>query len=69
MAKKLSLFVEIYMTLIIVGAIFFIIISSIISSLSQGFDTVLIQSFIVFIVFPLVSTGFIIMVKAISPVN
>ena len=68
-ARKLSLFVEIYMTLIIVGSIFFIIISSIISSISSGFDVVLLQTFIVFILLPLVSIGFIVLVKSISPVN
>jgi archaeal flagellar protein FlaJ len=68
-AQDLSLFVEIYLTLIIVGAIFFIILSSIISAITAGLDTVIIQTFIVFILLPLMSTGFIILVRSISPTN
>lgn len=68
-AQDLSLFMEIYLTLIITGSIFFIILSSIVASLSGGLGTVSLQTFIVFILIPLISVGFILLVKSISPVE
>jgi len=66
-SQDLSLYVEIYLTLIITGSIFFIVLSSIISTLSVGIENVLIQSFIVFILLPILSVGFIIIIKSASP--
>ncbi len=68
-AQDLSLFVEIYLTLIITGSIFFIVLSSIISTLSGGIGTILIQTFVVFILIPMLSIGFIILIKSISPLE
>ncbi|MBI4019597.1 MAG: type II secretion system F family protein [Candidatus Aenigmarchaeota archaeon] len=68
-SQDLSLFVEIYLTLIIVGAIFFIVLSSIIASISGGAETALIQTFIVFVLLPLLSAGFMILIKSISPLS
>lgn len=68
-AQDLSLFVEIYMTLIITGSIFFIVLSSIMSTLSGGMGTILLQTFVVFILIPLLSVGFIILIKSISPLE
>ncbi len=68
-SQDLSLFVEIYLTLIITGSIFFIVLSSIISALQAGVGTVTMQSFVVFIVLPLLSIGFIIVIKSISPTD
>lgn len=68
-AQDLSLFVEIYLTLIITGSIFFIVLSSIISALSGGMGTILIQTFVVFILIPALSVGFIIIIKSISPLE
>lgn len=66
-AQDLSLFVEIYLTLIIVGAMFFIVLSSVMAAITAGAETAAIQSFIVFILLPLLSVGFMILVKSISP--
>ncbi len=66
-AADLSLYVEVYLTLIITGSIFFIVLSSIISAISGGTETVAIQSFVVFILLPLMSMGFILMIKSLSP--
>jgi flagellar protein FlaJ len=66
-SQDLSLYVEIYLTLIITGSIFFIVLSSIISTFSVGIENVLLQSFIVFILLPLLSIGFIILIKSASP--
>jgi flagellar protein FlaJ len=66
-SQDLSLFVEIYLTLIITGSIFFIVLSSIITAISGGVGIVLMQIFIVLIVMPLISAGFIVLVRSISP--
>ena len=68
-SKKISLMLEIYMTLIIVGAIFFIIVSSIISAISPGFNTVLIQALVVFVLIPSISISFMVIIKSVSPVK
>ena len=68
-AQDLSLFVEVYLTLIITGSIFFIVLSSIINSISGGLGTTAVQSFVVFILLPLLSIGFIIIIKSISPLE
>lgn len=66
-ANNLTLFVEVYLTLIITGSIFFMVLSSIINTISGGLGTTIIQSFVVLILLPLISIGFIIMIKSISP--
>ena len=66
-AQDLSLFVEIYLTLIIVGAMFFVVLSSIMAAITSGAETAAIQSFIVFIILPLLSVGFMMLMKSISP--
>jgi len=68
-SQDLSLYVEIYLTLIITGSIFFIVLSSIIATISAGLETVVVQSFIVFILLPLLSVGFIVLIKSISPLE
>lgn len=68
-SQDLSLFMEIYLTLIITGSIFFIILSSIVAALSGGLGTIAIQTFIVFILIPLISMGFIVLIKSISPIE
>lgn len=68
-SNDLSLYVEVYLTLIITGAIFFIVLSSIIASFSAGLETVVIQSFVVFIVLPLLSIMFIVLIKSVSPLE
>jgi flagellar protein FlaJ len=66
-SQDLSLIIEIYLTLIITGSIFFIVLSSIISAITPGLEAVWIQSFIVFILLPIVSIAFIILIKSTSP--
>ena len=65
-AKTISLYTEIYITLIIVGSVFFIILIAIISPLIGG-DTLFIQTFLVFFFIPIVSMGFIMLLKGTSP--
>ncbi len=68
-AQDLSLFVEIYLTLIITGSIFFIVLSSIISTISGGLGAVATQTMVVFILLPMISVGFILLIKSISPIE
>jgi flagellar protein FlaJ len=68
-AQDLGLYTEIYLTLIITGSIFFIVLSSIIASLSAGIGIVVIQSFVVFILLPMLSIAFIVLIKSASPLE
>ncbi len=66
-SQDLSLYVELYLTLIITGSIFFIVLSSIISTISAGLGTIMIQTLIVFIMLPLISIGFIFLIRSANP--
>jgi len=65
-AKTITLYTEIYITLVIVGSLFFIILISIISPVT-GLSTLFLQTFLVFFFIPLISIGFIVLLKSISP--
>lgn len=65
-SKQISFYTEIYITLVIVGTLFFIVLSSIMSPLVGG-DILLIQTFMVFFFIPLVSVGFLVLLKGLSP--
>ena len=67
-AKQIALYTEIYITLIIVGSVFFIILIAIISPLIGG-NTLFLQAFLVFFFIPLVSLGFIMLLKGSSPTD
>jgi flagellar protein FlaJ len=67
-AKQITFYTEIYITLVIVGSLFFIVLISIISPLT-GVGALFTQTIIVFFVIPLVSVGFIVLLKHISPVE
>jgi flagellar protein FlaJ len=67
-AKQITFYTEIYITLVIVGSLFFIVLISIISPLT-GVGALFTQTIIVFFVVPLVSVGFIVLLKHISPVE
>jgi flagellar protein FlaJ len=68
-SQNLSLYVEIYLTLIITGSIFFIVLSSVISTLSGGIGTIAVQGFVVFVLLPMLSIGFLMLVKSVSPME
>lgn len=65
-SNQIYLYTEIYITLIIVGTLFFIVLSSIISPLTGG-GALFIQTFLVFIFTPLLSVGFIMLLKGLNP--
>lgn len=68
-SKLLTLLIEIYLTLITVGSIFFIVLSVIMSAFSpSGAGGIIIMQFlVVFLILPSISIGFIIGVRALSP--
>lgn len=67
-SQDLSMLVEIYLTVIIVGSIFFIVLTSIMGG-EGGLSMIMIQSFIVFVFLPLMSMGFIVLIKLRSPIK
>lgn len=66
-SNDLSMLIEIYLTLIITGSIMFLVLTSIM--IGAGFETVLIQSFIVFIFLPIMSTAFMVLIRLRSPIK
>ncbi len=66
-SQDISLFVEMYLTLIIAGSIFFMVLSSMISTIAAGLGTIMVQTFVVFALLPVLSIGFIVLIKATSP--
>lgn len=68
-SQRLSVLIEIYLTVLIVGSIFFVILSSIMSIFSTEMGLLLsfLQFMIIFLIMPAVSVGFIILLKTISP--
>jgi len=67
-SKQISFYTEIYITLIIVGTLFFIVLSSIMSPLVGG-DVLMVQTFLVFFFIPLISAGFLVLLKSLSPTD
>ena len=69
-ADTLSLLVEMYITLVIVGSVFLIIISTIMSSLGTSPLMILtIQTSTIFLLLPMASIMFILIVKTVSPME
>lgn len=72
-SEKLSTLIEIYLTLIIVGSIFFVVLTSIMSAFGLGGNTINLvitaQFLIVFLGLPLITAGMIYFIKQISPVS
>jgi len=66
--RNLAIYIEIYLTVLVLGAIFFTILTSIIMGLGGNIGSiVLVQFFVVFIFIPLTSFGFIVLIKSSSP--
>jgi flagellar protein FlaJ len=68
-AHSLSVYLEIYLTALVLGSIFFIILTSVMSGFTGivAQNMVFIQFFLIFFFIPLISTAFIILIKASSP--
>jgi len=68
--EELSLFTELYITAVIVGSVFFIVMSTImnmVGSAGGGAFMVMVQNLVVYVLLPLVSIGFMILVSMLSP--
>lgn len=67
-SHQLTVFIEVYLTAIVLGAIFFVILTAILSGISGGGgNAILLQFFLIFIFLPMVSAVFIFFVKSTSP--
>jgi len=67
-SNSLTVFVEVYLTAIILGAIFFVVLTAILSGISGGGgNAIFLQFFLIFIFLPMVSAMFIFFVKSTSP--
>jgi len=66
-SKKMMMLSEIYLTAIILGTIFFVILSSIFSGIGGANSIIVMQTLLIFVFLPLMSLLFIIMVKATTP--
>jgi len=67
-SKKMMLLSEIYLTAIVLGTIFFVILTAIFSGVSTGVRSIiLLQTLVIFIFLPLMSLMFIILVKSSTP--
>lgn len=67
-SHSLTVYIEVYLTAIVLGAIFFTILTAIIAGISGAAgNIVFLQFFLIFIFLPLVSALFIFLIKSITP--
>lgn len=67
-SHALTVYVEIYLTSIVIGAIFFTVLTAIISGISgTGSNIIMLQFFLIFVFMPLISIVFIYMIKSATP--
>ncbi len=65
--EQLSLFTELYITAVVVGSIFFIVMTTIMNMMGAGGTIVLLQALVVYIFLPLVSIAFMILISMMAP--
>lgn len=67
-SHSLTVYVEIYLTSIVLGAIFFTVLTAIISGISgTGGNIILLQFFLIFVFMPLISIMFIYLIRSATP--
>lgn len=68
-SHQLTIYIEVYLTTIVLGAIFFTILSSIMSGIAEtgAANIIVLQFLLIFIFIPLVSILFILLIKSITP--
>lgn len=67
-SHQISIYLEIYMSAVILGAIFFLILTSIVSGISgTGRQTIFLQFFLIFMFLPLISAIFVYLIKSSYP--
>lgn len=68
--NSLSMYLEIYLTLVVVGSIFFLVLSSIMGAMGGTPAWVgVAQSVVVYLLLPMITAGFIMFIKVISPMG
>lgn len=68
-SAQLSIYTEIYMTIIVVGSIFFIVMAAIMTAMggASSSSMLLIQNLAVYVLLPVVSIGYMILLRGIQP--
>lgn len=67
-SHQLGVYIEIYLTSIVLGAIFFVILTAILAGISgAGSNIVFLQFFLIFLFLPLIAAVFIFLIKSASP--
>jgi archaellum biogenesis protein FlaJ (TadC family) len=68
-SHSLSIYLEIYLTALVLGTIFFIILTSVMSGFTGmvAENIIFVQFFLIFLFVPLISVAFIILIKSASP--
>jgi flagellar protein FlaJ len=67
-SHQLTVYIEIYLTAIVLGAIFFVILTAILAGISgAGSEVIFLQFFLIFLFLPLVSGVFIFLIKSAAP--
>ncbi len=69
-SQMLSLLIEVYLTVVLVGSIFFVIMSALMSIFGGGEMNLMlnfVQFLVVFVMLPFVSIGFIVLLRSLSP--
>jgi len=67
-SHQLTIFIEVYLTAIVLGAIFFVVLTSILSGIGGGGSNIIfLQFFLIFVFLPMVSAVFILLIKSITP--
>lgn len=67
-SHQLTMYIEVYLTTIVLGAIFFTILTAILAGMAGGTGNIIfLQFFLIFIFIPLVSILFVFLIKSITP--
>jgi flagellar protein FlaJ len=67
-AQQLTVYIEIYLTAIVLGAIFFVILTAILAGISgTGGNIIFLQFFLIFLFLPLISGVFVFLIKSATP--
>lgn len=66
--QQLSMFVEMYITVVLVGSVFFLVLSTIMGGVGGGSAIIVaVQLILTFVFLPIASFGFLVLIKGISP--
>lgn len=67
-SHQLTILIEVYITAVVLGAVFFTILTAIMSGIAAGAENVIILQFIlIFIFIPLISAAFVVLIKTMTP--